>query len=169
MSEVEDGSPARSLNDSPGEGADESSAVHLLWRFSAAVDARLAGAVSRLFATDGIFRRGSELICGRDDIEKFYTSRLGDSRRVTRHLWSNVECQLLEPPQARLNAALTTYAFEPEISESHLQLRIGNVLCRCLREADGRWVFAEHTYERAFVAYLPLSPAFTATPGASLP
>jgi hypothetical protein len=144
-------------------------ATGILWRFSDAVDKRMASATARLFARDGVFRRGSETITGRVDIESFYSSRMADPERVTRHLWSNVNCLPSADSDACLQAVLTTYAFEPEISRTHLQLRIGNVVCRCVRDADEGWVFAEHAYERLFVAYLPLSPLNSSTLGVSQP
>jgi hypothetical protein len=141
-------------------------ATSILWRFSEAIDKRMAGAAARFFASDGVFRRAEEVVCGRANIESLYVSRMADPRRVTRHLWSNVRCQPTGDLEICVEAVLTTYAFEPQISETHLQLRIGNVTCRCIPDPDEGWVFAEHAYERAFVAYLPLSPTDSPTPGA---
>jgi hypothetical protein len=158
-----------SLQDSPPGELQGSDATDILWRFSDAIDKRMADAAARFFARDGVFRRGSEVICGRADIESFYSSRMGVPERVTRHLWSNVNCLRSSDSDTCVRAVLTTYAFEPEISRTHLQLRIGNVVCQCVRDADEGWVFAEHAYERLFVAYLPLSPTDSSTPGVSQP
>ena len=141
-------------------------ATSILWRFSEAIDKRMAAAAARLFASDGVFRRAEEVVRGRTNIESLYLSRMADPRRTTRHQWSNVRCQPLGQLEARVEALLTTYAFEPQISETHLQVRIGNVSCRCIPDPEEGWVFAEHVYERAFVAYLPLSPTQAQTPGA---
>ncbi len=157
------------LSSSPGSpSADRQApdATAILWRFSDAVDKRLAGAAARLFARDGVFRRAGEVICGRANIESFYWSRMADPGRVTRHVWSNVSCQPSAHWDARVEAVLTTYALEPQISQTHLQLRVGNVVCRCVPDADEGWVFAEHAYERLFVAYLPLSPTTSLNAGA---
>jgi hypothetical protein len=153
---------------SPGE-LQGSDATGILWRFSDAIDSRMPSAAARLFARDGVFRRAGEVICGRANIESFYWSRMADPKRVTRHLWSNVRCQPSDHWDASLHAVLTTYAFEPQISQTHLQMRIGNVVCRCVPDADEGWVFAEHAYERLFVAYLPLSPANPSIPGVPQP
>lgn len=154
---------------SPPAGLQGSDATSILWRFSDAVDKRDASATAHLFARDGVFRRAGEIICGRANIESFYWSRMADPGRVTRHLWSNVKCLPSDHWDARLEAVLTTYAFEPQISQTHLQLRIGNVVCRCVPDADEGWVFAEHAYERLFVAYLPLNPGHSSTTGVSQP
>jgi hypothetical protein len=146
-----------------------SDATSILWRFSEAVDKRMASAAAQLFARDGVFRRAGEIICGRANIESFYWSRMADPGRVTRHVWSNVKCLPSDHGDACLEAVLTTYALEPQISQTHLQLRVGNVVCRCVPDADEGWVFAEHAYERLFVAYLPLSPDHSSTLGVSQP
>src|SRR5437879_5240124 len=78
---------------SPSSERLESDASAILWRFSDAVDKRLADAAARLFARDGVFRRAGEVICGRANIESFYWSRLAEPGRVTRHVWSNVRCE----------------------------------------------------------------------------
>jgi uncharacterized protein (TIGR02246 family) len=134
---------------------DGASVPLILVRFSDAVDSRAPADVARLFAVDGVFCPGEKQIVGRSAIESFYRSRCSDPRRRTRHLWSNVEYRLIDAAQARLQAVLTNYAFEPEKSSTHLQLRLGNVQCRCILDSDGRWVFAEHRFERVFAAYLP--------------
>ncbi len=165
----ENGNPERLVSpqgSSPVE-LQGSDATAILWRFSDAVDKRMAGAAARLFAHDGVFQRAGEIIRGRADIESLYRSRMADPGRVTRHLWSNVKRLLSAHRDARLEAVLTTYAFEPQISQTHLQLRVGNVVCRCVPDADEGWVFAEHAYERLFVAYLPLSPGNSPSPGTS--
>jgi hypothetical protein len=146
-----------------------SDATSILWRFGDAIDGRKASEAARLFARDGVFRRAGEIICGRANIEDFYWARMADPGRVTRHLWSNVKCRPSAHWDACVEAVLTTYALEPQISQTHLQLRIGNVVCRCVPDADEGWVFAEHAYERLFVAYLPLSPHPSSTPGVSQP
>ena len=154
---------------SPAGELQGSDATAILWRFSDAIDKRMADAAARLFTRDGVFRRGSEVIRGRADIESFYSARMAVPERVTRHLWSNVNCLQSTDSDACVRAVLSTYAFEPEISRTHLQLRMGNVVCQCVRDADEGWVFAVHAYERLFVAYLPLSPAHFSTPGVSQP
>jgi hypothetical protein len=158
-----------SLRGSPAGELQGSDATDILWRFSDAIDKRMADAAARFFAPEGLFRRGSEVIRGRADIESFYSARMAVPERVTRHLWSNVNCLQSADSDACVRAVLSTYAFEPEISRTHLQLRMGNVVCQCVRDADGGWVFADHAYERLFVAYLPLSPTDFSTPGAPQP
>jgi hypothetical protein len=131
-------------------------ASRLLFRFSDAVDGRRPSKVAAQFTDDGLFRIGKVEVRGRAAIESFYVSRLADERRRTRHLWSNVECLTLGPAEVRICAVLTNYAFEPEVSQTHLQMRVGNVELRCLADAAGRWRFQEHVYERVFAAQLPL-------------
>jgi hypothetical protein len=134
-------------------------AVRLLYRFSEAVDNRRPSAVSDQFTSDGVFLAGTVELRGREAIEAFYVSRLADPRRRTRHVWSNVESLTVGPAEVRIRAVLTNYAFEPQVSESCLQMRLGNVDLCCTADATGRWRFKEHTYERVYTAQLPLDGA----------
>jgi hypothetical protein len=59
---------------------------------------------------------------------------------------------------------LTNYAFEPSVSETALQMRIGNVVCRCESDEASKWRFAEHLYERIFATSLPLAGGLIETP-----
>src|SRR5258706_11821267 len=112
-------------------------AVVLLTRFSQAVDRRLPALVACLFTEDALFRPGEPELRGRAAIESFYLARLSNPRRTTRHIWSNVECRPNGERDAQLVALLTNYAFEPDISETALQMRIGDVECQCVCDADG--------------------------------
>ena len=64
-----------------------------------------------------------------------------------------------------IRAVLTNYAFEPDVSETHLQMRVGNLDLRCVSDTDGRWRFLEHVYERVFAAQLPLGGPVGSTQG----
>ena len=143
----------------PPESWEQSGAVRLLFRFSDAVDERRPSHVSQAFTDSGLFRIGKVEMRGRAAIEAFYVSRLSDKRRRTRHIWSNIESRIVDAAEVRIRAVLTNYAFEPEVSESHLQMRIGNVDARCLSDAEGRWRFEEHLYERVLSAMLPMGVA----------
>lgn len=138
-------------------GADVAGIAALLIRFSDAVDQRRLADVAELFSIDGLFRPGERSIRGRAAIQAFYTARLSDERRRTRHLWSNLFVRPSGPKQARLEVVLTNYAFEPAVSEIALQMRIGNVVGRCESDDAGNWRFAEHLYQRIFATSLPLT------------
>jgi hypothetical protein len=138
-------------------GADVAGIAALLIRFSDAVDQRRPADIAELFCLDGLFRPGEKSIRGRSAIQAFYTERLSDERRRTRHLWSNLFVRPIGPKQMRLEVVLTNYAFEPAVSEVALQMRIGNVVGRCETDDAGNWRFAEHLYERIFATSLPLS------------
>jgi uncharacterized protein (TIGR02246 family) len=129
----------------------------LLVGFGQAVDRRQPQAAAEHFTDQGLFRPGDTEIRGRDAIGAFYQDRLSDPRRVTRHQWTNIHIRPVSRTQARLTALLTTYAIEPKVSLTDLQMRIGDVDCLCQRQDDGAWRFAEHLYTRAFAASLPLS------------
>jgi hypothetical protein len=136
-------------------GFDPNAIALLLVRFSNAVDRKQAQEVAEQFAPDGMFKPADTPVQGRAAIEAFYRARFQDPRRTTRHLWAN----LLVSPQAdgtaHADVVLTNYAFEPAISEDELQMRIGNVSARCVRDGQGVWRFAEHIYEKCFAARLP--------------
>jgi hypothetical protein len=138
-------------------GADVAGIASLLIRFSDAVDQRRPADVAELFSIDGVFRPGEKSIRGRSAIQSFYTARLADERRRTRHLWSNLFVRRSGANQAQLEVVLTNYAFEPAISEVALQMRIGNVIGRCEGDDAGNWRFAEHFYQRIFATSLPLA------------
>jgi hypothetical protein len=145
-------------------GADVNGIASLLIRFSNAVDQRRPTDIADLFSIDGLFRPGEPSIRGRSAIEAFYVARLADERRRTRHLWSNLFVRPAGPRQAQVEVVLTNYAFEPSVSETALQMRIGNVVCRCESDEAGNWRFAEHLYERIFATSLPLAGGLIETP-----
>lgn len=130
----------------------------LLIRFSEAVDGRHPALIAEQFTEEGLFQPGTPLMRGPAAIEAFYRSRQADPRRTTRHLWSNLRVEAQGADEAGFRAILSVYAFEPQISETALQVRIGTVSGRCARTGDV-WLFAEHLYERAFTASWPLAGA----------
>jgi SnoaL-like domain len=144
-------------------GADVGGIASLLIRFSNAVDQRRPTDVADLFSVEGLFRPGDRSIRGRSAIEAFYIARMSDQRRRTRHLWSNLLVRQTAPLQAQVDVVLTNYAFEPAVSETALQMRIGNVVCRCEGDEAGHWRFVEHLYERIFATSLPLAGSVVET------
>jgi nuclear transport factor 2 (NTF2) superfamily protein len=137
--------------------ADVAGIAALLIRFSDAVDHRRPADVAEQFSLDGLFRPGEQDIRGRSAIQAFYTARLSDERRRTRHLWSNLFVRPIDPKQVRIEVVLTNYAFEPAVCAVALQMRIGNVAGRCESDEAGNWRFAEHLYARVFATSLPLA------------
>jgi SnoaL-like domain len=129
----------------------------LLIRFSDAVDQRQPSTIAELFTADGLFQPGDKSVRGRTAIQDFYAARLADARRRTRHLWSNLLVQPMLPGRVRFKAVLTNYAFEPAVSESAWQMRLGNVTGACEQDDDGHWRFAEQLYERVLATSLPLT------------
>jgi SnoaL-like domain len=137
--------------------ADTGGIARLLIRFSDAVDQRQPSTIAELFTVDGLFQPGENSVRGRTTIQDFYAARLADVRRRTRHLWANLLVQPELPRRVRFQAVLTNYAFEPAVSESAWQMRIGNVTGICEQDDDGNWRFAEHRYERVLATTLPLT------------
>lgn len=131
----------------------------LLARFSDAVDCRRPEEVARLFMPDGLFQPGEKALRGQPAIERFYTERLHDPLRRTRHVWANVRISLSGPDTATAMAVLTNYAYDPTVSRTELQQRIGNVTAVCVRDAHATWRFREHIYDRIFAVMLPLADA----------
>jgi hypothetical protein len=149
--------PISAVSSEDDWGGPAADAGEVLLRFSDAVDRRRPARVADLFTQEALFRPGRTELRGRHAIEAFYRTRLSDPRRTTRHLWSNVEIRSVRAA-AQVRAVLTNYAFEPEVSETELQLRVGDVSALCVAGPDGGWRFAEHLYERVFAASLPLTP-----------
>jgi hypothetical protein len=140
-------------------GLDVEGVARLLIRFSEAVDGRHPAEVAAQFAPDGVFKPGESAIVGPAAIEAFYRQRLADPRRTTRHLWSNLMLTSDGEGRLRIRVVLTNYAFEPAVSESEVQMRLGEVAGRCVRDAQGEWRFAEHLYQRQYALRLPRSDA----------
>jgi uncharacterized protein (TIGR02246 family) len=157
MAELERGNETATGPDGHSSAADGIGL--LLARFSDAVDGRRPDEVARLFVPDGLFRPGETPIRGQKVIEKFYTERLRDPLRRTRHVWANVRISLSDPCTATVTAVLTNYAYDPSVSRTELQQRIGNVTAVCVRDAGSSWRFREHLYERIFAVMLALADA----------
>ncbi|WP_248963599.1 SgcJ/EcaC family oxidoreductase [Sphaerisporangium perillae] len=129
----------------------------LLTRFGAAIDGRRSEDVAGLFTADCAFIPPSgDVIRGREAIETYYRARFADARRRTCHQWANLQVFPDGESRAGAEAVMTTYAFEPAVSESHAQLRVGRVHVRCESGEDGIWRFAEHRFEMAFPLSIPL-------------
>ncbi len=138
-------------------GFDTNGIALLLLSFSEAVDSRRPQEIAEQFTADGLFKPGDTAILGPAAVEAFYKDRLRDPRRTTRHLWSNLHVTPSADDQADIRVVLSNYAFDPAVSETEVQLRVGNVCGVCAKGPDGRWRFAEHVYERLFALRLPLS------------
>ncbi|HEX4710894.1 nuclear transport factor 2 family protein [Phenylobacterium sp.] len=138
-------------------GFDTNGITLLLLGFSEAVDTRRPQEIAEQFTADGLFKPGDTAIHGPAAIEAFYRDRLRDPRRTTRHFWSNLRVTPSADDLADIRVVLTNYAFDPAVSETEVQLRVGNVSGVCAKGPDGRWRFAEHVYERLFALRLPLS------------
>jgi SnoaL-like domain len=130
--------------------------LELLYRFSDAVDHQRPEATAGCFTADAIFQRDTSRTVGSVDILALYRERMADPRRKTTHIWSNAAEIERNDDMAVVTAVLTNYAFEPAVSESDLQMRVGRVRCLLKRNAAGEWQFAEHLYENAFAIKLPL-------------
>jgi hypothetical protein len=138
-------------------GFDTNGVALLLIAFSEAVDSRRPQEIAEQFTADGLFKPGDTAIRGPAAVEVFYRDRLRDPRRTTRHLWSNLHVAPSADDLADIRVVLSNYAFDPAVSETEVQLRVGNVSGVCAKGPDGRWRFAEHVYERLFALRLPLS------------
>lgn len=148
--------PERTLAPSV-DSADTGPVALLLAKFSNAVDQKQPKGIAALFTLDGLFMPAGEPMHGPLAIEAFYKSRLGDDRRRTRHVWSNLIVRPMADGRAHFEAVLTNYAFEPSITDSAVQVRIGNVWGVCSGEQPGDWRFETHYFERLYAAAMPLS------------
>lgn len=131
--------------------------ARLLACFSNAVDGRRPADIAELFIEEGIFQPAGKAIHGPAAIATFYMERLRDPLRRTRHLWANVQIHSLMEGSAALDAVLTNYAYDPSVSRTEVQQRIGNVTAQCLRDSRGQWRFREHYYEPVFALRLPVA------------
>jgi len=102
--------------------------------------------IAALFTDDGVFGPAEQRCQGKTQIETFYRARLANPRRTTRHVWSNVQTRAVGENEVIITALLTNYAFEPDVSETDLQMRVGDVTCRCVRDKNGHWLFTDQLY-----------------------
>jgi hypothetical protein len=106
-------------------GLDIDGVARLLIHFSEAVDGPQRAESGRPVRA----RRGVQARGVRDRrfgaIEAFFRQRLADPRRTTRHLWSNLMLMPDGERALRIRVVLTNYAFEPAVSESEVQMRLG--------------------------------------------
>lgn len=133
------------------------SIARLLACFSNAVDSRRPADIAKLFLDEGIFQPAGKAIRGPAAIEIFYVERLRDPLRRTRHLWTNVQIHSHVEGTAAVEAVLTNYAYDPSLSQTEVQHRVGNVAAQCVRDATGQWRFREHCYEPIFALRLPVA------------
>jgi len=137
-------------------GLDVEGVARLLIRFSDAVDGRRPAEIAALFAADGVFKPGDKAMIGPAVIEAFYRERQADPSRTTCHLWSNLQVGPAEAADGlQIKVVLANYAFEPAVSETDVQMRLGDVTGRCVQDANGDWLFAEHHYQRRYALRLP--------------
>jgi uncharacterized protein (TIGR02246 family) len=149
--------PRPAVAPSPVRSTAHDGIAALLTRFGAAIDGRRPEDVAALFTADCTFVPPSgEPILGREAIETYYRARFADARRRTSHQWANLQVLPDGENRAGAEAVMTTYAFEPTVSESHAQLRVGRVHAQCESDQDGLWRFAEHRFEMAFPLSIPL-------------
>jgi hypothetical protein len=147
-------------------GLDIGGIARLLIRFSDAVDNRRPAEIAALFSADGVFKPGDKAMIGPAAVEAFYRERLADPRRTTRHLWSNLTLTPDGEDAVQIRVFLTNYAFEPTVSETEVQMRLGEVSGRCVRDPRGAWLWAEHLYRRQYALRLPRADAPASTPEA---
>ena len=79
----------------------ERSCERLINEYSRLVDFGEAAAVADLFTEDARWQGTDLLLDGREEIRAWFTKREGVTRRVSRHVFTNVTVEVLSPTEAK--------------------------------------------------------------------
>ena len=129
----------------------------LLAKFGSALDRQKIDSAVSLFAGDAIFQPAGSPIRGRAELEAFFAKRHGDARRRTCHTWSNLVVRPLMEGRAQYEVILTNYVFDPAVSESEVEVRVGSVWGVCRGAGPDSWCFESHFHERIHAAAMRLT------------
>lgn len=81
----------------------------LLTEFAYRVDHGLAATVHELFTPDGSIRAPGLALDGREAIARQFGDRAADTRRVSRHFWSNPRFERLSKTAFRITTTVQTF------------------------------------------------------------
>ena len=127
---------------------DRRSVAALLTAFGRAADARDGEAVAALFLPDGIIAMGKQTVSGRAAVAKFSNDRYADPERRTRHVWSNLQVEML--PDGSLHATSIQQTFEQNQPDGPAHLRVSDITDTFGPGPGGEWRFSSRQIARVF-------------------
>ena len=122
--------------------ADERACERLITRYTHLVDFGEAPAIADLFTADGVWRTDEFAMRGRDEIRAGFERRQGVTRRLSRHVCTNMLIDV-DGDTATGLCYLVNYRHDSGTGEAEYRDRF-------VRTPDG-WRFAERYCEMAFV------------------
>jgi hypothetical protein len=135
---------------------DERACERLLVEYCRRVDFGEAGRIADLFVEDGTWQGTDLLLTGRDEIRAWFQRREGVTRRVSRHVCTNVAVDLVRPDEAVSLSYLVNYRHDRAEGDTALPVPtevpkyVGELRDRFRRTPDG-WRFAARQVDVAFV------------------
>lgn len=138
------------------EGRDRQSIEQLLSQFAWHADRGEGEALGALFLPEGVLEVGGNTLHGPAQIAADNQRRFTDPHRKTRHLWTNLRFERLEPQLIVTTALQLT--FEQSTPGLPAQLRVNDLFDEFRRNTGDQWRFARRRIARAMGLVLPLAP-----------
>jgi hypothetical protein len=134
----------------------ERACERLIVRYCQLVDFGHAAQIADLFCEDGEWRGVDLHLQGRDQIRAWFSEREQLTRRVSRHLCTNVGVDLLSDDEAQSLCYMVNYRHDSRDGDPQLPVTleipkfVGELHDRFRRTSDG-WRFQSRTVELSFV------------------
>jgi hypothetical protein len=119
------------------------------------VDFGNAAGIAELFTEDGVWQGTDLVLDGRDEIRAWFQRREGVTRRVSRHVCTNVGIDVLSEDEAEGLCYLVNYRHDRQEGDTSLPVPadhpkwVGELRDRFRRTPDG-WRFAHRQVDVAF-------------------
>jgi hypothetical protein len=134
----------------------ERACERLIVEYCRRVDFGHAARIAELFCEDGSWEGVDLLLTGRDEIHAWFAKREGVTRRVSRHVCTNVAIDLVSPDEATSLCYMINYRHDRREGDRSLPVPaevpkfVGELHDRFRRTPDG-WQFASRRVEVSFV------------------
>lgn len=143
------------MDDVIGRMADERACERLITRYTHLVDFGRAPEIAELFTEDGVWRTDEFSMNGRDEIRAGFERRQGVTRRLSRHVCTNISVDV-DGDVATGLCYLVNYRHDSETGEAEhpspadVPKFVGEYRDHFVRTDDG-WRFQDRHCEMAFV------------------
>jgi hypothetical protein len=134
----------------------ERACERLIVEYCRLVDYGNAGAIAGLFTEDATWEGTDLVLDGRDEIRAWFERRAGVTRRVSRHVCTNVAVDVTSDDEAQSICLLINYRHDRREGDMSLPVPadhpkyVGEIRDRFRRTPEG-WRFASRKVEVAFV------------------
>lgn len=134
----------------------ERACERLIVEYTQRVDFGRAAEIADLFCADGEWQGTDLHLTGREQIRDWFTKRQGVTRRVSRHVCTNIAVDVVSEDEARSSCYMINYRHDRREGDLSLPVPaevpkfIGELHDRFRREPEG-WRFASRRVEVSFV------------------